>query len=213
MAKNRLQKVPKSDFQSQFSMSKILQIFIKKFLLKNINLGAHFLFSSILRSMKLERLLFLKFLKNLAFLTAIFGHLASLIKKPMSFLWSVQSWLESEMFFIKFYWHREKITIWSSYKASLGYTTLYVRQNWTRIRLLPTLTLLLLLLRCYMCNRVCSSYLLWAYRQQSTSPISSYLGSRSPMGWFRPCLSRQSFILKIMQIRQSILSSLIQIGR
>ena len=118
----------------------------------------------------------------------------------MSFLWSVQSWLESEMFFIKFYWHREKITIWSSYKASLGYTTLYVRQNWTRIRLLPTLTLLLLLLRCYMCNRVCSSYLLWAYRQQSTSPISSYLGSRSPVGWFRPCLSRQSFFLKVMLI-------------
>ena len=143
------------------------------------------------------------------FLTAIFGHLASLIKKPMSFLWSVQSWLESEMFFIKFYWHREKITIWSSYKASLGYTTLYVRQNWTRIRLLPTLTLLLLLLRCYMCNRVCSSYLLWAYRQQSTSPISSYLGSRSPVGWFRPCLSRQSFFLKVMLILLSILSSLV----
>ena len=159
--------------------------------------------------MKIERLLFLKFLKNLAFLTAIFGHLASLIKKPMSFLWSVQSWLESEMFFIKFYWHREKITIWSSYKASLGYTTLYVRQNWTRIRLLPTLTLLLLLLRCYMCNRVCSSYLLWAYRQQSTSPISSYLGSRSPVGWFRPCLSRQSFFLKVMLILLSILSSLV----
>ena len=30
MAKNSRQKVPKSDFQSQFSMSKIIRIFLKK---------------------------------------------------------------------------------------------------------------------------------------------------------------------------------------
>ena len=36
------QKVPKFDFQSQFSMSKIIQIF-SFFALKNTNLGAHFL--------------------------------------------------------------------------------------------------------------------------------------------------------------------------
>ena len=66
---------------------------------------------------------------------------------------------------------------------------------------------------CYFCSAtyvteyVVVMYLLWAYRQQSTSPISSYLGSRSPVGWFRPCLSRQSFILKIMLILQNILSS------
>ena len=37
------QKVPKSDFQSQFSMSKNVQVFLKNFLLKNINLEPHFL--------------------------------------------------------------------------------------------------------------------------------------------------------------------------
>ena len=32
------------------------------------------------------------------FLTSIFGHLTSLMKKSMPFLWSVQLWLQSEMF-------------------------------------------------------------------------------------------------------------------
>ena len=36
------QKVPKSFFQSQFSVSKIDGIFLKKKLFKNINLGDHF---------------------------------------------------------------------------------------------------------------------------------------------------------------------------
>jgi hypothetical protein len=86
MAKNSRQKVPKSNFQSQFSTLKIIRIFLNKFSLENINLGAHFLFLSILCTMKIERLLFLKFLKKLAFLTAILGHLTSLMKKPMPFL-------------------------------------------------------------------------------------------------------------------------------
>ena len=47
-AKNSRQNVPKSDFQSQFSTSKIIRIVLKKFSLKNINLGAHFLFLLIL---------------------------------------------------------------------------------------------------------------------------------------------------------------------
>ena len=38
LAKNNRQKVPKSDFQSQFSTSKIIRNFLKKFSLKNINL-------------------------------------------------------------------------------------------------------------------------------------------------------------------------------
>ena len=97
-AKNSCQKGPKSEFQSRFSTSKILQIFLKKNLLKNVNLGTHFLFLSILCSMKIERLLFLKFLKFWLFLTAFFGHLTSVMKNPMPFLWSVQSWLQSEMF-------------------------------------------------------------------------------------------------------------------
>ena len=37
-------KVQNFDFQSQFSMSKIIRIFLIFFSLKNINLGAHFLF-------------------------------------------------------------------------------------------------------------------------------------------------------------------------
>ena len=37
------QKVPILDFQSEFSMSKIIRIFLKKFSLKNINLSAPFL--------------------------------------------------------------------------------------------------------------------------------------------------------------------------
>ena len=52
-AKNQLQsnentkfvscrKVPKFDFQSQFSMSKITAIFLNLFSLNNTNLGAHF---------------------------------------------------------------------------------------------------------------------------------------------------------------------------
>ena len=40
--------------------------------MKNINLGATFLFLSILCSIKIERLLFLKFLKNLAFFDSYF---------------------------------------------------------------------------------------------------------------------------------------------
>ena len=40
--------------------------------MKNINLGATFLFLSILCSIKIERLLFLKFLKNLAFFDSHF---------------------------------------------------------------------------------------------------------------------------------------------
>jgi hypothetical protein len=72
MAKNSRQKVPKSDFQSQFSTSKIIQIFLKKISLKNINLRAYFLFLLILCSIKIERLLFLKFLKILAFFDSYF---------------------------------------------------------------------------------------------------------------------------------------------
>ena len=57
------------------------------------------MFLSILCSIKIEQLLFLKFLKNLAFLTAIFGHSTRLMKKSMPFLWSVvQWWLQSELF-------------------------------------------------------------------------------------------------------------------
>ena len=39
-----LQKVPKLYFQSQFSMSKTTDLFLKIFSFNNINLGDHFLF-------------------------------------------------------------------------------------------------------------------------------------------------------------------------
>ena len=111
MAKNSCQKVPKSDFQSQFSTSKIIRIFLKKNSLENINLGAHFLFLSILCSMKIERLLFLKFLKFLAFFDSYFWpfnkshektNVIFVISAVMASIWNV---------FIKFRWHDEKFTI------------------------------------------------------------------------------------------------------
>ena len=98
MAKNSRQKVPKSDFQSQFSTSKIIGIFQKKFSLENINLGAHFLFLLVLCSMKIERLLFLKFLKILAFFDSYFWPFNKSHEKINAILWSVQLWLQSEMF-------------------------------------------------------------------------------------------------------------------
>ncbi len=84
-------------------------------MLKNINLGAAFLFLSILCSMKIERLLFLKFLKNLAFFESYFwpfnkSHEKSnaifVISTIMASIWNV---------FIKFRWHDEKLTLYSSH--------------------------------------------------------------------------------------------------
>ena len=45
------QKVPILDFQLEFSTSKIIRIFLIFYSLKNINLGAHFLISSIFKSL------------------------------------------------------------------------------------------------------------------------------------------------------------------
>ena len=110
MVKNRRQNVPKSDFQSQFLASKIIQIFQIKFSLKNINLEAHFLFLLILCSIKIERLLFLKFLKILAFFDSYFWpfnkseekiKVIFVISVIMPSIWNV---------FIKFRWHDEKLT-------------------------------------------------------------------------------------------------------
>ena len=54
------QKVPKSDIQSQFSMSKIIQIFLTFFSPKNISLGPLFLQNTFFYNFKIEPLLFLK---------------------------------------------------------------------------------------------------------------------------------------------------------
>ena len=110
MAKNSCQKVPKSDFQSQFSTSKIIRIFLKKISLKNINLGAHFLFLLILCSIKIEQLLFLKFLKILAFFDSYFWpfnksdekiKVSFVISAIIPSIWNV---------FVKFHWHDENLT-------------------------------------------------------------------------------------------------------
>ena len=54
------QKVPKSDFQSHFSMSKIIQIFLIFFSLKIISLEEGFCYCHFLKTSIFEPLLFLK---------------------------------------------------------------------------------------------------------------------------------------------------------
>ena len=99
MAKNRHQKVPKSDFsKSIFNVKNPSKLSEKKKFLKNINLEATFLFLSILCSIKIKWLLFLKFLKNLAFFDRYLWPFNKTHEFFLPFLWSVQSWLQSEMF-------------------------------------------------------------------------------------------------------------------
>ena len=54
------QKVPKSDFQSEFSMSKIIRIFLIFFSMKNKGLGAHFLLKSFFCNFNFKTPLLLK---------------------------------------------------------------------------------------------------------------------------------------------------------
>ena len=58
------QKVPKSDFQSQFSMSKIIQIFLIFFSLKNISLEEGFLLLSFFENFNFWTTLFSKMVPN-----------------------------------------------------------------------------------------------------------------------------------------------------
>ena len=116
----RLVKWPKIDvkkcenliFKADFKCQKSSESFWKKISLENSNLGAYFLFLSILCSMKIERLLFLKFLKFLAFFDSYFWPFNKSeekikvifeIKVIMPSIWNV---------FIKFCWHDEKLTSW-----------------------------------------------------------------------------------------------------
>ena len=59
-SKSSDQKMPISDFQSQFSMSKIIRIFLNFFSLKNINLGAHFCYWHFLKTSIFKALYLLK---------------------------------------------------------------------------------------------------------------------------------------------------------
>ena len=58
------QKVPKSDFQSQFSMSKIIRIFLIFFSLKNISLEEGFLLLSFFENFNFWTPLFSKMVPN-----------------------------------------------------------------------------------------------------------------------------------------------------
>ena len=111
MAKNRQQKVPKSDFQSRLSNIKNpSNLSKKKIFLKNINLGATFLLLSILCTIKIEQLLFLKFLKNLAFFWQLFLAINKTHEKIIAIF--VISAIMASMWndFLKFRWHGEKLT-------------------------------------------------------------------------------------------------------
>ena len=105
-------------FNVNFQRQKLTESFWKKNLLENINLGAHFLFLSILCSMKIERLLFLKFMKLLAFFDSYFWpfnkshekiNAIFVISVVMASIWNV---------FIKFCWHDEKIRAGSGCRLS-----------------------------------------------------------------------------------------------
>ena len=58
------QKVPKSDFQSHFSMSKIIQIFLNFFSLKNISLEEGFLLLSFFEKLNFWTILFSEMVPN-----------------------------------------------------------------------------------------------------------------------------------------------------
>ena len=74
---DRLTKLQKSDFQSHFSTSKIVQIFTKKKSLKNINLGQQLLLKSFFDKFNFENNLLLK----LGCKIAIFLNLTTLFEK------------------------------------------------------------------------------------------------------------------------------------
>ena len=74
---NRLAKLQKSDFQSHFSTSKIVQIFTKKNSLKNINSGQQLLQKSFFDKFNLKNNLLLK----LGCKIAIFLNLTTLFEK------------------------------------------------------------------------------------------------------------------------------------
>ena len=78
--------------------------------MKNINLGATFLFLSILCSIKIEQLLFLKFLKILAFFDSYFWPFNKTREKIIAIF--VISAIMASIWndFIKFRWHDENLT-------------------------------------------------------------------------------------------------------
>ena len=114
----RLVKWPKIDvkkcqnliFKVDFQHQKSFKSFWKKNFMKNINLGATFLFLSILCSIKIKQLLFLDFLKKLAFFGSCFWLFNKTHEKiiPSFVISAIIAWIWKV--FIKFRWHDEKLT-------------------------------------------------------------------------------------------------------
>ena len=127
-------------FKVNFPRLKLSESFSIFFSLKNINFGAHFLFSLILCSIKIEWVLFLKYLKNLAFFDSYFWPFNKthekiiaifMISAIMASIWNV---------FIKFRWHDEKLTQVSGRSSSSIHPPLLPQQHWLSM----TLTMLVL---------------------------------------------------------------------
>ena len=83
-------------------------------LILNINLGATFLFLSILCSIKIERLLFLKFLKKLAFFDSYFWPFNKTHEKIIANFVISAIIASTWNIFIKFHW-------WKTYESSLSW--------------------------------------------------------------------------------------------
>ena len=76
------------------------------------------------------------------FLTAIFGHLTSFMKKSIPFFWLVQSWLQSEMFLSNSkhqtysgvsrgsFLREPKISIWNTYIPSIVKKGHFIKKKW-----------------------------------------------------------------------------------
>ena len=96
MAKNSFQKKP---IFLEILGTKVVQFWCYTKLVKTKNVHLNWYFPTILvRFDDFWRWKLTLKIRFWRFLTAIFGHLRSLRKKSMPFLWSVQTWLQSEMF-------------------------------------------------------------------------------------------------------------------
>ena len=107
-------KVPKSDFQSHFSMSKIIRIFLIFFSLKNISLEESFLLLSFFENFNFWTTLFFKMVPN--FWQSVWTSVKVKSKKYFYFTDSTPCWLTSA-----------KLHHW-------GYT---IEQGWCTCNLVP----------------------------------------------------------------------------
>ena len=110
-----LAKLQNSDFQSHFSMSKIVQIFAKKIkkILKNINLGQQLLLKSFFDKFNFKNNLLLK----LGCKIAIFLNLTTLFEKLQKNFWC--NFCDStSISFIVISFHQIPLTWWNAYQCA-----------------------------------------------------------------------------------------------